>query len=648
MLHLVSVSLQGKGLLNRRIFNRMKRIHVFSPLWMAIVLAAGIPFGSSPGQEGMSPFETQTVPSPQWRFTVSDPTYPIRPGLTIIYTLSYENIGDAPATNTVIIDTIDTQTEYLLSTKAGIYDSASRNVTWNLGTIDPGEAGIIILRVKTREGIPHGTEVINTSSIRCDEGIRSDNTIVTPITYLTILRVYKSTPNRSASRGQEIMYDIDFSNVGDTTATDVLLRDDLHPQSAFVSCSGDCDFDSSHHSVYWHWRPIDPDSLFSVQLRIQIDSTFRDGTTLVNAVTITCHEGSSAESFCPITIDTTVSPVAPGAPAFILDLKGRDSYVRAGDEMLYRIEYENVGLAVAHSIVLTDSIPNETEYLNCSDGGRYDPVSRTVRWQRAILERRQKKTLTLFLRVNTSLSNRMPLINRISMVCAEEFSASAAETTIVLSAPVLSLSMNSSIKEVLRGRPVTFTMSACNTGNMSTENTIMTNPVPEQTIYSGHTGGGVYNAQERNVTWHLGQIEVNGQRTVSLTVVVPSDFPEEKSVVNRVYLQGDGTSDSASITLKLYLPQQFELLQNYPNPFNQATSITYQLPQDAFVLLNMYNILGQEVATLVNGMRLAGAHTVQWKGKGKNGTDLPSGVYYYRLTVNGHSQPEIKKLVLLR
>jgi len=88
-------------------------------------------------------------------------------------------------------------------------------------------------------------------------------------------------------------------------------------------------------------------------------------------------------------------------------------------------------------------------------------------------------------------------------------------------------------------------------------------------------------------------------------------------------------------------PKEFKLEQNFPNPFNPTTTIQYQLPADARVTLKVYDILGSEVATLVNEEQEAGYKEVQF-----NGSSYASGMYIYRLTTENFSS--IKKMMLVK
>jgi Arylsulfotransferase (ASST)/Secretion system C-terminal sorting domain/Cep192 domain 4 len=86
--------------------------------------------------------------------------------------------------------------------------------------------------------------------------------------------------------------------------------------------------------------------------------------------------------------------------------------------------------------------------------------------------------------------------------------------------------------------------------------------------------------------------------------------------------------------------KDYFLFQNYPNPFNPSTNISYQIPKSGYVSLILYNTLGQKVKTLVNEFQNNGSYSLKF-----DATDLPSGIYFYRLKVNRFSS--VKKLVLL-
>ena len=92
-------------------------------------------------------------------------------------------------------------------------------------------------------------------------------------------------------------------------------------------------------------------------------------------------------------------------------------------------------------------------------------------------------------------------------------------------------------------------------------------------------------------------------------------------------------------------PRQFELFQNHPNPFNPSTSIPYRLPAPANVRLEVFNLLGQQVATLVDEEQQAGLHTATWNGTDAAGRPVAAGLYLYRIWGGGVSQT--RRMVLL-
>jgi hypothetical protein len=91
-----------------------------------------------------------------------------------------------------------------------------------------------------------------------------------------------------------------------------------------------------------------------------------------------------------------------------------------------------------------------------------------------------------------------------------------------------------------------------------------------------------------------------------------------------------------------HVPTRFQLYQNYPNPFNPGTTIAFDLPKASQVTLKIYNILGEEVFTLVSDRLPAGSYSYAWSSP----AGIASGVYLYRLKTDGYEK--ILKMVLLK
>jgi hypothetical protein len=116
--------------------------------------------------------------------------------------------------------------------------------------------------------------------------------------------------------------------------------------------------------------------------------------------------------------------------------------------------------------------------------------------------------------------------------------------------------------------------------------------------------------------------------------VIPGEFTEAGQggwILTGSFLEGDLAD----------VPSEFALLTNYPNPFNASTVISYQLPTTSHVKLEIYNISGRKVATVVDGQQEAGYRSVTW-----DASDVSSGVYFYKLTAGDFT--EVKRMTLLR
>ncbi len=148
------------------------------------------------------------------------------------------------------------------------------------------------------------------------------------------------------------------------------------------------------------------------------------------------------------------------------------------------------------------------------------------------------------------------------------------------------------------------------------------------------------------VNWHLKSPNANA------SLVIDGKITRLQASMS-VQVEKPGSVIILRLTSAPVVPQAFRLEQNYPNPFNPVTTIQYRLPVTSKVVLKVYNLLGQEVKTLVDGIEDEGLKSVQWKSENSSGTPLATGIYFYRLGAVSVSDPgksftQVKKMLLIK
>ncbi len=163
---------------------------------------------------------------------------------------------------------------------------------------------------------------------------------------------------------------------------------------------------------------------------------------------------------------------------------------------------------------------------------------------------------------------------------------------------------------------------------------VLQQPVRAQSVLHNSVfsiGGGV----TANGTYHL--VASLGQPLVGQsangTHGLHLGFWQAAVSIVRVDVEEDG--------LEGEVPRQYHLHQNYPNPFNPETTLSYEVRAPAHVVLKVFNLLGQEVATLVDAQRAPGRHEVRFEAR-----SLPSGTYFYRVEMGDFR--DVKMMILLK
>ena len=164
----------------------------------------------------------------------------------------------------------------------------------------------------------------------------------------------------------------------------------------------------------------------------------------------------------------------------------------------------------------------------------------------------------------------------------------------------------------------------------------------DTSIFAGGYFHGVFVSRDMAKHWTVIIYNLSIRDLNIMALAVKDSFlfaGTEQGRVFRRYVSG--ITEPTSVKHEKEQPTEFKLSQNYPNPFNPTSKIEYSIPQTAFVTLKVYDILGKEIATLVNEEKLAGNYEVNF-----NGNRLSSGIYFYKIQAGGYSS--MKKMVLLK
>ena len=173
---------------------------------------------------------------------------------------------------------------------------------------------------------------------------------------------------------------------------------------------------------------------------------------------------------------------------------------------------------------------------------------------------------------------------------------------------------------------------------------IVLNPLNPEVLYAGTYGHGVYYSTNAGTSWTAMNQGLDTLWLTSLAITT-----DEKTIFAGTY-DGIYRYDFSPINIYSYhrnhKTSKFEMCSNYPNPFNTSTIITYTLPNSGKVTLEIFDITGRKVKSLVQLFQQAGAYRIAWDGR--NDVDIPvsNGIYLYRLQVN--NRIVIRKMLLAK
>lgn len=461
------------------------------------------------------------------------------------YAIEVRNIGNGAANGVSVTDSLDPNVNFVAASQGGTESGGT--VTWNIGTLEPGEGTTRILYLLVDDPLPNGSTIQNYATVTSPQ----TNPLTSPLSSATvssspILQVTKKALSGSAQAGGQITYELTVSNRGNDQATQVVVTDLLPNITQFVTATGGGSFSSESDTVTWNIGTLAAGANSTVSVTLKVNNGVSNGTPILNSVTIASlgQQPKSSQVLTPVSSQTLLT-----LSKRVLTKKGdasaaSASVVAPGQAVTYELAFSNAGNQNASQVKVTDNLPSHFQFQTASSNGLYDPNTRAVTWAIGDLAAGQTGTVQVTGLVESSLPDGTELVNG-GMINSAQTSTTAQVTTHVSSSPRLEITKASTpIGTVAAGNQVAYRLVFTNTGTDVAHSAVMVDTLPA--LFTSApvfmSGDGNYDANDHTVTWDLGDIPVGGSSSRDLVMLVPNDTPDGTPIINTVALSASNAN----------------------------------------------------------------------------------------------------------
>lgn len=359
------------------------------------------------------------------KITKLDSVDPVSSGGLLTYTLQYENIGNDTATGVILSDSLSRHVIFQSASSNGQYTPAppgSGTVSWNIGTLAPGEIGTvtIVTRVKTPadyipedpDTITDGTLISNTATITSAQGADTQ-TITTTVGSMPRLTLVKATSFGPVTPGGTLTYTIHYENIGNAPATHVRITDTVPVGSAYQSGSITGGGSSIGQTLTWNLNTLDAGASGDLSFKVTVSSLAADGQRVQNTAVILSNE------LAPISSNTVMNTVSKtsGLPLLSIQKTDRPDPAYVNNPITYTIAVTNEGTAVLTDVVIKDPVPANTTFISADGGGTV--TGSTVIWNIPSLAAGATHTVNLKVRVNAAVAEGSFIQNAAEVIARE-------------------------------------------------------------------------------------------------------------------------------------------------------------------------------------------------------------------------------------
>ena len=394
---------------------------------------------------------------------------------------------------------------------------------------------------------PAGTVISNTASIKYGDAggyqyeARSD-TVQTKVSGKARVSLSKSASPIEVPPGGRVVYTIFYRNDGNAPASQVTITDRLPEGLIFASAGNGGAF--SDGVVRWELGVLPPKTSGTIQLTVRVAEGLSGGTIISNIAVIDSLETD------PFTCPPATITVK-GRPSLKVEKSGSPNPVLAGDEITYTISYENGGDAPAENVVLTDPLPQLTDFVLASNEGLFDASTKSVSWNVGKLEPGDKGIVQLVLKVDPNAPDGS-VIRNVASISADGINPITSSPLDITVYQVPSVKASKELTEEVTIREgeeadIGYLIRYHNADSaVVARNVTITDDIPT-TVAVFLNATGTYSVEKQNgevkrVTWSLGDVNPGEGGEIRVTLRTKSTIKTNDAVVNTGSIRGDNFS----------------------------------------------------------------------------------------------------------
>lgn len=485
----------------------------------------------------------------------------VNPGDTLTYSIAVSNPlpATANATGVVITDTVPLNTTFSSAGQGGTLSAGT--VTWNVGTLAPGDTQTVTFQVTVDEPLDNGTVIPNF-------GYYSSNQLQPPAPTNTVTNTVQSAPTLALVKGEEpaqpgplgvdglVTYTLTLSNTGNEDASNAIISDTVPTGSVFVSASTPGSYDSTTGAVSWNVGTVEaPEGSATVTFTVSLPADPATGQVTADlTLSNTAHYSySNAPGGGPAGPgvnsgsgdSNTVTENTLGQSLSKTNNPTFATPVQPGDTITYTLTYANTGTAAIQNVVVSDTLPVYTNFSSADTGGTYSAVDNTVTWNVGTVNAGQNVTLQYSVVLTAPLASGTLIPNVATASAGSNGGAggtggsgaasgivppviSNVVTNTVNSSPVFDIvKSNSPQTPVKAGDVIHYELVVINNGNANATSVVVNDQIPAGTTFiaGSATGGTSFSFSGGVASWMIDSLPVGVTETLGFSVVVNNPLP---------------------------------------------------------------------------------------------------------------------------